>query len=163
MSEVFLSLGSNEGDRLLALRTALGKLEVQAGRIITSSSVYETEPWGFKADQQFLNIVVKMGTHLNPEQLLKVMLSIENEMGRVRVPGGYASRLIDLDILLYEDLVIEGDFIQVPHPRLHLRKFVLMPLAEIASGIIHPILGKTMSELMMECKDQTRVTRFLEP
>lgn len=161
MSRVFLSLGSNKGDRLSALGSALGKLEALVGRMISVSSVYETEPWGFISDQQFLNMAVEIESILSPEQLLEVLLSIEKEMGRVRLQGGYASRLIDLDILLYDDQVIEREFIQLPHPRLHVRKFVLIPLAEIAPGHFHPVLRKTISELMQECDDQTKVTCFI--
>jgi 2-amino-4-hydroxy-6-hydroxymethyldihydropteridine diphosphokinase len=159
MPLVFLSLGSNKGDRLGALARAYAEISILAGNEVSFSSVYETEPWGFKAEQEFLNQVISFETDLKPEALISELLGIETRMGRKRQNEGYQSREIDIDILLYGDLTMEGDDLKLPHPRMHERSFVLIPLAELAPGIIHPVFGQSAIRLLNGCMDTTRVVK----
>jgi 2-amino-4-hydroxy-6-hydroxymethyldihydropteridine diphosphokinase len=131
--------GSNLGNRRLLLAEAVKKLEVLSQLPVTGSLLYESEPWGFDAEQSFLNQAVIIHAELLPDEVLKELLNIENTLGRQRIDNGsYESRTIDLDILLADELVIADSDLQVPHPRMHLRRFVLVPAAEIAGDWIHP-------------------------
>lgn len=161
MIQVFLSVGSNEGDRLRSLATAYWKLNESAGRVDAISSIYETEPWGFKAETYFLNQVIRLNTQLPAGHLMSLLLEIEAGMGRQRKEPGYHSRCIDLDILFYGERILHTDRLEVPHPRLHERRFILVPLNEIAPDFIHPLLGQSISTLLLNCSDETRVTGFL--
>jgi 2-amino-4-hydroxy-6-hydroxymethyldihydropteridine diphosphokinase len=156
MSLVFLSLGSNKGSRLKALALANREIAGRIGAIVAFSSIYETEPWGFKADKNFLNQVVGIETNLEPDVLMTELLKLESLMGRERSVG-YQSREIDIDILLYADRVVQDDHLQIPHPRMQLRKFVLEPLVELVPDIIHPVFGNTATELLEQCLDITHV------
>lgn len=160
--QVYISTGSNLGDRTKALVEALEQLNLAAGPVMEYSSVYETEPWGFKTDLLFLNQVIRLDTELQPASLMKVLLSIESAMGRERTGEGYSSRSIDLDILFYGDRVINEGELTVPHPRLHLRRFVLEPLAELNPLLEHPLLMKNVGQLLMECKDEGTVRKFMD-
>ncbi|MCK9617392.1 MAG: 2-amino-4-hydroxy-6-hydroxymethyldihydropteridine diphosphokinase [Lentimicrobiaceae bacterium] len=161
MAEVFVLLGGNTGDRKEILRKASGHLEKRAGHITCKSSIYETEPWGFTSDTAFLNQAMCLHTLLSPREILTVILQIEKEMGRQRIGKSYASRPIDIDILFYEHLVNNEPDLVIPHPRLHLRKFSLIPLNEIAGSFIHPVLQKTIETLLKECKDTLKVVKYL--
>jgi 2-amino-4-hydroxy-6-hydroxymethyldihydropteridine diphosphokinase len=156
MSLVFLSLGSNKGSRLKAIALANREIAGRIGAIVAFSSIYETEPWGFKADKNFLNQVIGIETDLEPDLLMTELLKLESLMGRERTVG-YQSREIDIDILLYADRIVQDDQLQIPHPRMHLRKFVLEPLVELVPDIIHPVLGSTSAELLELCQDKTHV------
>lgn len=142
---VYLSLGSNVGNREAHLRDAILRLE-SAGRIIAVSSFYETEPVEFTQQPWFLNCAVAFETNQTPEQLMSTLLQLEQQMGRRRIQKK-GPRMIDIDILLFGDTVTNSTQLTIPHPAMHLRRFVLEPLAEIAPEVIHPVLKKTIRAL----------------
>lgn len=157
-SRVIAGLGSNQGDRFASLGRAMELIREEAGEIIAASSVWETEPWGFDADEQFLNMVVVFETVMQPPQLMQLFRSIEGRMGRKRSGGGkYESRIIDLDILLWEERVISLPGLEVPHPKLTDRRFVLEPLSEVAPDTVHPVTQQTVAEMLQMCDDQSDV------
>jgi 2-amino-4-hydroxy-6-hydroxymethyldihydropteridine diphosphokinase len=157
-SQVVIGLGSNMGDRFASLSRALVFLKEEAGTILAASSVWETEPWGFEADEQFLNMVVVLRTKMQPGQLMQLFRSIEGRMGRMRNQGGrYESRIIDIDILLWENRVISIPGLEVPHPKLADRRFVLEPLCEVAPDAVHPVTGLTAREMLSLCDDRSDV------
>ncbi len=157
-SKVIAGLGSNLGDRFKALRRAMELIDGEAGKIIAASSVWETEPWGFDADEQFLNMVIVLETTLDPKMLIQRFRSIEGRMGRKKNGGGkYESRIIDLDILFWDDRVISVPGLEVPHPKLHSRRFVLEPLMEVAPETVHPVTGLTVAEMLQFCEDNSDV------
>lgn len=160
MKKVILGLGTNLGDREANLSVAVAKIVEHIGPVVRISSVYETEPWGFSSEEKFLNIVVETETRLGPSGLLGRMLMIEAEMGRLRHGRGYSSRIIDLDILLYGEKEVDTPVLVIPHPKLHERKFVLVPLCEIAPDLLHPVLKKSIKQLLSECPDKNKVTRL---
>ena len=146
MKTAYLSLGSNIGDREACLRQALERLEAAGVRVARRSSIYETEPQDLRDQPWFLNMAVEVETELDPMQLLACIHKIESEMGRQRtIPKG--PRTIDIDILFYGDSVIACSELEIPHPRLDRRRFVLEPLAEITPDLRHPITGKTVREM----------------
>ena len=160
MKNVFLGIGTNLGNRESNLEEAVARIEEFMGQILVSSSIYETEPWGFKAKDEFLNRVIKVETELTPSGLLGKILLIESLLGRVRNEERYSSRLIDIDILLYEDKIIEEESLKIPHPLLQHRRFVLVPLCELASEMIHPVLKRSFAELLEICGDRSIVKKY---
>lgn len=164
MSVAYLLLGSNQGDKLAILRMAAEYLQKLSTMPMLVSSFYESEPWGFDAEEWFVNQAVRIETDLSPEDLLKSVLNIEKDLGRVRSgnkkDSRYSSRTIDIDILLYGELITDTDTLTVPHPKMHLRRFVLMPLLEIAPNLIHPVLNKGLETLMQECGDHLKVRKI---
>jgi len=161
VSEVILGLGSNMGNRLSYLGYAVKQLRSEAGDIIAQSSVWESEPWGFEAEELFLNMTVILSTRMEPPALLRVISNIESSLGRRRRRGsGYHSRVIDIDILLWGDRIMAIPWLQVPHPRIAQRRFVLEPLCEIAPDAIHPVSLKTMKDLLVLCEDHSEVKLF---
>ena len=143
---VYLSLGSNIGDRESHLRDAISRLE-KKGRIKSIASFYETEPVEFTDQARFLNCALALETEEAPEQLMESVLHIEQEMGRVRQQNK-GPRTIDIDILLFSDTIIDSPKLTIPHPAMHERRFVLQPLSEIAPEVRHPVLKKTIRELL---------------
>ena len=153
---VFILLGSNLGDRQLLVNQACMMMGERCGKIVAKSRLYESEPWGFKAEHWFLNQVVVLDTEMSPDDLMDTLLAIEIELGRDRTTPheGYVSRPIDLDILYWgEDLIVEKQHVIIPHPRLHKRRFTLLPLCDVAPDYVHPILKKTNRQLLDECDD----------
>ncbi len=162
MKKVFLGLGSNIGEREETLKTAKKMIAESVGSVSSVSSVYETEPWGFESENEFLNMVLSVDTDLTPSGILGRILMIESQLGRIRCEDKNSSRSIDIDILLYSNEVVKEAALEIPHPRLHLRKFVLVPLAEIAPELMHPVFNKTILVLLKECKDDGKVRKYKE-
>ena len=159
MKKVFLHTGSNQGDRLLNLGKARLALQQSVGTVIRSSRIYETAAWGLEGQPDFLNQAIEVHTELEPVVLLETVLGIEQEMGRVRIQK-WGQRLIDIDVLYYDNLIWESDQLTLPHPHLHERNFVLLPLLDIAPGFIHPRLKKTTRELLQSCTDPLAARPF---
>lgn len=149
MATVYLGLGTNLGDKEANLRTAIHKLQERIGKQVSLSSFYETAPWGFESDHSFLNAAIGLETSLSPIEILHITQEIEKELGRTKksVNGSYSDRLIDIDILLYDTLVLQTPELTIPHPLMTERDFVMNPLIEIAGNVIHPTRQKTLSEL----------------
>lgn len=158
MATAYIALGSNLGDRLASLRAAVAGL-ADVGTVVAVSSVYETDPVGVVDQPAFLNAVLRLRTSLPPHELLAVLLAIEAALGRVR-PYHHAPRTLDLDLLVYDDLVLDTPTLTLPHPRLHERAFVLVPLAEIGPDLVHPVLGLGVLELLAALNDQHGVHLF---
>ena len=153
----FLGLGSNLGDRESYILKALQALEKEAGSVLSVSSLYETAPWGNADLKPFLNLVCKISTALEPLELLEKIEAIEHNMGRTSGKGNYSNRCIDIDILLYGDHIVETKKLTIPHPGLPRRKFVLVPLEEIASDVHHPKTELKISHMLRECPDKSKV------
>ncbi len=159
MNKVYLLLGSNLGNRQENLETAQQQISRQVGPIVTRSSVYETAPWGNENQGMFYNQVITVNTSLNPHELLSATLAIENVLGRIRIEK-FGARNIDIDLLFYNNAVIQTADLTVPHPSLHLRRFTLVPLNELDPGFIHPGLHKSVQQLLNECPDNLSVSRI---
>lgn len=160
MNEAYLLLGSNLGNRKYTIDSAVNKIKEQAGVIITTSSIYETEPWGTNASLSFYNQIIVIKTLLSAKRLLTVLLNIEKQLGRIRTEVKNDPRTIDIDILFFNDDIISQQDLEIPHPRIHLRRFVLEPLKEIAPLFIHPVLNKSINELLDECNDDSWVKKI---
>jgi len=151
-------LGTNLGNRSLNLKNSIASIEKKVGIIKRQSCIYQTKAWGVINQPDFLNMVLEVQTSLTPQVVLETVLSIETEMGRVRERKWY-TRLIDIDLLFYEDLIIEESNLIVPHPYLHLRNFVLQPLLDLVPLLVHPIMKKTVLQLVVECGDELPVKK----
>lgn len=160
LHQAYISLGSNQGDRYFYLQEAVQAIFTDIGSVQKLSPVYETTSWGFEASN-FLNAVLLVQTHLSAEQLLKNLLKIEKKLGRTRTKkGSYESRIIDLDIIYFDDSVIASKALQVPHLNLHKRKFVLQPLCDIAPDFVHPSTRETSLQMLSSCEDETKIQKM---
>lgn len=159
MNKTYLLTGSNIGDRSAFLLQAWELLAIHCGEISAASSFYETAAWGNTDQPSFLNQALELKTKLNARQLIRKILKIEKLMGRVRKEK-YGPRNIDIDILLYTDEIHDNPFLKVPHPEMQNRRFALLPLAEIAPDIIHPVLKKSITELLYDCTDRLEVKKI---
>ncbi len=154
---IYIALGTNLGNRLANLRAAIQSMPPEV-KVLAESHVYETPPWGYEDQPAFLNMVVKAKTELLPEALLKYLKQLEVELGREQ-NFRWGPRLIDLDILFYDDLVLASPPLVIPHPRLHERAFVLVPLADVAPDLIHPVLKQSVRDLLVAIEAQG-IVRF---
>lgn len=154
MALVYLGLGTNIGNKRKNMVTAAALLAERAGDVLSLSSFYETEPWGFASENTFLNAALELETACSPMELLHLTQQIEREMGRTqKSDGSYHDRIIDIDILLYGNEVVHHEDLVVPHPLMQQRLFVMQPLAEIAPSLVHPVLQKSMYDLYMDLLD----------
>lgn len=160
MPVIYLLLGANLGDRAATLNRAAELLASQVGTVLTKSSFWETAPWGLTDQPAFLNQAIACATELQPLDLLLATQSIERQLGRVRREK-WGARPIDIDILFYGIEIVDSPDLQIPHPFLPERRFALAPLAEIAPDFVHPVLGKTVVELLAECLDASEVSLIL--
>jgi len=159
MSEVFILLGGNVGDKSKIFEQTRKMIGLKVGRIIKQSSVYVTEPWGFESEL-FWNQALIVVTTLNPYEILQQTQIIEKMMGRLKKSDHYEAREMDIDLLFYNDLVLSTTELTLPHPKMEDRKFVLIPLNEIASDKCHPVSGLKVHEMLQLCSDQLRVERI---
>jgi len=159
MNEVYLLTGGNIGDRLKYLSDAKAEISKRCGTILQESSVYETAAWGNEEQEAFLNQVLKVQTEQTPGQVLHSVLQIEEDLGRKRSLK-YGPRTIDIDILFFNEEVVQQPGLTIPHPQIQNRRFVLVPLGEIAPEKIHPVLNKAISQLLSECPDPLTVNKF---
>ncbi|MCB0395323.1 MAG: 2-amino-4-hydroxy-6-hydroxymethyldihydropteridine diphosphokinase [Flavobacteriales bacterium] len=160
MTTIFLLLGSNLGDRHANLALGRAHVEVNVGQITKTSAIYESEPWGLKDQPVFLNQAVELITSLSPQAVLKELKEMEQKAGRNEDHVRWGPRALDADILLFGQMVISETDLQVPHPRLHERRFALIPLAEIAAEQRHPLMNKAIADLLAECRDEGGVNKI---
>lgn len=154
MARIFLSMGSNMGNRMDFLKNASLAVKKDIGTVSAKSLVYETQSWGYEG-MNYLNMVLQVNTSLSPEKLLLAIQKIEASLGRVKTIGRYTDRPIDLDILFYENEVLNVDNLVIPHPRIQDRLFVLAPMMDVDPDFVHPVLNKTIMMLREECSDQS--------
>lgn len=157
MYKLVLSTGSNLGDRRNNLEAAAGLLKERIGKLIRSSTIFESPAWGYESRNKYYNQCLIIETDLGPDDCLGLMLGIEQKLGRTRKNGVCTDRIIDIDILFYDDLVLDSVSLKIPHERMAERKFILLPLAEILPDFVHPVLFRTVSELLEACPDELEV------
>lgn len=160
MYKVFLGIGGNIGNKHLNFIKVARLIEAQLGKIVKASSIYETPPWGFVSEDHFWNQVFLIETKLEPERLLEEINDLETEFGRKRSTGKYTSREMDIDILYFENMYLESEDLVIPHPRIQNRKFVLVPLVEIAPDFKHPLFRLTNLQLLENCKDESVIIKI---
>lgn len=157
MSLTYLGIGSNLGDRTSHIKKAIDGLNAH-GTVTRESRRYESEPWGFESSNAFINLVVEFEYEGEPIELLELISSLENHSGRVREGAGFTSRQLDIDILFFDQEVLELPDLEIPHPGIWQRRFVLRPLLDLIPDFSHPVLKKTISDLLKDCPDTTAVT-----
>ena len=162
MHTVYLGIGGNIGNKQKNFDNVYNIIENELGRIIIASSIYETPPWGFQSEHTFWNSVLVIETLISPEELLSNIHLIEEKFGRKRSNERYASREMDIDILYFDDIFIDTETLIIPHPRIHQRKFVLVPLNEIAPNLKHPLLRFTTFEMLKNCMDESVILKVGE-
>lgn len=160
MNALFLCLGGNMGNRAALLKEALELIRSKIGPIECQSSVYETEAWGHTSNRGYYNMVVQVSTLLSAEEVLRICLSIEGQLGRTRSGVGYQDRTMDIDIIFYNTMISKNQDLTVPHPRFHLRNFVLVPLQEIAALYIDPLSKQTITQLLENCPDTSTISNI---
>ena len=153
MSKVYFSIGSNKGNRSGLINEAIDKIDIIIGKVVLKSSIYETKSWGFNSNN-FYNICILLESTLTPELILNKILTIEKDMGRLKTTDQYSDRCIDIDILFFDNMIVNSKSLKIPHPRIQLRKFVLTPMLELTPDLIHPILNKSIRQLEIECVDK---------
>ena len=153
MSKVYFSIGSNKGNRSGLINEAIDKIDIIIGKVVLKSSIYETKSWGFNSNN-FYNICILLESTLTPELILNKILAIEKDMGRLKTTDQYSDRCIDIDILFFDNMIVNSKSLEIPHPRIQLRKFVLTPMLELTPDLIHPILNKSIRQLELECDDK---------
>ncbi|MDP3453774.1 MAG: 2-amino-4-hydroxy-6-hydroxymethyldihydropteridine diphosphokinase [Bacteroidales bacterium] len=167
MNKAYLLLGSNIGEKRKFIERAIELLSVNICKLSAISAFYKSEPWGFECDEWFLNVALSVETTLSPEELINEILKIEKKVGRERSEerlGGdkrdktYYSRKIDIDIIFYNQMVLDSENLIIPHPKMHERRFVLQPLCDITPGYTHPIFRKTVTQLLFDCRDDSVVS-----
>lgn len=160
-SITYIGLGSNLGEKLLHCQEAISEIfKIDSHRLLAQSSFYKTQPFGYTGQDWFVNGVIKIETDLTAHDLLRALKGIESRMGRQET-FRWGPRVIDLDLLFYDEEHIQSEEIQIPHPRLHERQFVLVPLAEIDPGLVHPVLKKTVKDLLASLKEEQGVEKLL--
>ncbi|MFV0506064.1 MAG: 2-amino-4-hydroxy-6-hydroxymethyldihydropteridine diphosphokinase [Bacteroidales bacterium] len=157
-----LLLGGNIGDTRQTINSVHSKIEELVGNIVNASSLYTSEPWGFEAQQWFVNQALELESALTAEQVLQTTQQIEMDLGRIRIANStrFHSRPIDIDILFCDNHIINTPYLQLPHPMLHLRRFTLLPLAELMPNFIHPLLNLSIAELLDRCPDKGNVKKM---
>lgn len=164
MQTIYIGIGGNIGRRERFITAAVQLIATEIGRVTAESQLYKTAPWGMDDADDFLNAVIEVHTDLDAETIMQTLLRIEHRLGRKRSASGkYTSRTIDLDLLFYGQELIKTATLTVPHPQLENRRFVLQPLAEIAPALIHPMLKRSMRDLLSDCADETKIELWQSP
>ncbi|MFT4535523.1 MAG: 2-amino-4-hydroxy-6-hydroxymethyldihydropteridine diphosphokinase [Saprospiraceae bacterium] len=159
MGKCHLHLGSNQGDRKVQLARAIQMIEESIGPVLGSSAMYETDAWGNNDQNDFINIALEVEHYMTPNQLLKTVNKIEDQIGRVRLEK-WGPRLIDIDIIFIEDIIVDTEKLTIPHKLMHKRNFVLYPMVEIAPDFFHPVFNEMLSTILEDCEDETKVRRI---
>ena len=163
LHEVYLSMGSNMGNRMEYLRFGISELKKEL-KLLAISSIYETESWGYDDDSPYLNLVARFKTRLNVHEFMGFSQNIEKNAGRIMrdnpLKSDYQARTLDIDLLFYDQKIIQETNLEIPHPRLHLRNFVLIPFAEINGSFVHPVFNKTINELKRCSSDKSEIKNF---
>ena len=160
MNKAVLLLGSNLGDGQLLFQQVISLIDERLGKLEIQSALYQSPPWGFEHENDFINQVLIMNTEKDAEEVLQSCLQIEVDLGRKRTAQGCGARTIDIDVLFVNDEVMETGSLVLPHPRLHLRKFTLLPLVELIPDFVHPTLQKSIQELLVACEDNSEVRKI---
>ncbi len=158
--KLFLGLGGNTGNKQFVFAETIRLISDTIGNPVNISPVYATPPWGFESNDIFWNMVVEVDTLLTPVEVLHCIGNIEERFDRKRAPGVYLSRQMDIDILLFDQLILDSASLKIPHPLMTSRRFVMEPLARIAPSVVHPATGKTIRDLLLECPDDATITEI---